>query len=538
VFGVAPSAKAARVLETETGALSDTLAKLLHEWQRTDRAPLPFFRLPAGTTVIVDEAGMVGTASLAALVRLADQQGWRLALVGDPHQLQAVGRGGMFDELCSTGRVHELTRIHRFTQPWEAAASLQLRRGEAGAFDAYEAHGRIVAGTFDDLLGVIVDRWRTAVADRGTCAITGSSNAHVDAINAAIQSARVRGREIDGCRSAAIGGGEQACIGDVVVTRRNNRSLTTSSGESVRNREAWTVTGIESDGSLTVSSDRGPGTVTLPPEYAHEHVRLGYAATEHGNQGDTTTIGMELVSEATTRRGLYVGATRGREHNMLLVVTETPDIAEARDVLERVLANDHPNLPAVAQRRHLARQAGQGVHREPSRESARDVPATPSITPEPDEVAVLRRRLADAEQRRDVAAKAHEPHRLAVAAAEAQLQTAKEAMWSANHCRSAGASGSPLKRRRLRRDFDAACVDVSAVSAHLTTARATGTPTREFLVQAERDLAAVTQRLDRVIRAATPTVEFDTGVQVETPHANLDDVGATRTRSQGIDLGL
>ncbi len=116
VFGVAPTAKAARVLERETGAPTDTLAKLLYEWDRTDRAPLDRYRLPLGTTVIVDEAGLIGTASLHRLVDLADHHGWRLALVGDPRQLQAVGRGGLFAELCTTGRVHELARLHRFTR--------------------------------------------------------------------------------------------------------------------------------------------------------------------------------------------------------------------------------------------------------------------------------------------------------------------------------------------------------------------------------------------------------------------------------------
>ena len=74
-----------------------------------------WYRLEAGTTVIVDEAGMVGTSSLHHLVRLAEREGWRLVMVGDPHQLQAVGRGGLFAELCATSRVHELARIHRFT---------------------------------------------------------------------------------------------------------------------------------------------------------------------------------------------------------------------------------------------------------------------------------------------------------------------------------------------------------------------------------------------------------------------------------------
>ena len=91
VFGVAPTAKAARVLESETGMGSDTVAKLLHEWRRTDRPPERPWRLPVGATVIVDEAGMINTGDLHQLTHLADAQQWRLVLVGDPHQLQAVG---------------------------------------------------------------------------------------------------------------------------------------------------------------------------------------------------------------------------------------------------------------------------------------------------------------------------------------------------------------------------------------------------------------------------------------------------------------
>ena len=56
VFGVAPTAKAAQVLGRETGMQADTVAKLLHEWTRPD-GPRAQWRLPAGTTVVVDEAG-------------------------------------------------------------------------------------------------------------------------------------------------------------------------------------------------------------------------------------------------------------------------------------------------------------------------------------------------------------------------------------------------------------------------------------------------------------------------------------------------
>ncbi len=85
----------------------------------------------------------LGTGSLHQLVRLTDHLDWRLVLVGDPRQLQAVGRGGLFAELCATSDTHGLVRIHRFTHPWEADASLQLRAGDPDALDTYEHHGRI-----------------------------------------------------------------------------------------------------------------------------------------------------------------------------------------------------------------------------------------------------------------------------------------------------------------------------------------------------------------------------------------------------------
>jgi ATP-dependent exoDNAse (exonuclease V) alpha subunit len=117
VFGFAPTAKAARVLQDETGMVSDTVAKLLYEWSRPDRPPGDWWQLGPHATVVVDEAGMLGTHDLHRLMQLARQQTWRLVLVGDPHQLQASGRGGMFAELCSAGRTIELERIHRFVKP-------------------------------------------------------------------------------------------------------------------------------------------------------------------------------------------------------------------------------------------------------------------------------------------------------------------------------------------------------------------------------------------------------------------------------------
>jgi conjugative relaxase-like TrwC/TraI family protein len=354
VFGVAPTAKAARVLQRDTGMRSDTVAKLLHEWHRTDRPPRPEFQLAAGTTLVVDEASMLSTPALHQLVTLAEARQWRLVLVGDHRQLQAVGRGGLVAELCANGRVEQLERLHRFTHDWEAAASLWLRSGDPQAVDAYEAHDRIIPGTIDDHLTGIADTWITHHRAGGSLAVVASTNDHVDRINRAVQAAHLTAGDLDGATATPIAAGEHVHLGDVVATRRNDRNRVTSSGDTVRNRETWTVTAIDSDGSLTVSHLAGHGTVTLPADYVREHVRLGYAATEHGWQSDTVDHAVALVSASTTGRGLYVAATRGRDSNLLCVVTDSDDIGDARDVLEAILAIDRADIPAVTQRRTLA----------------------------------------------------------------------------------------------------------------------------------------------------------------------------------------
>jgi hypothetical protein len=112
-------------------------------------------------------------------------------LLGDPQQLHAVGRGGMFDELCANNRVHELTHIHRFSERWEPSASLALRRGDPAAIGNYVLHDRVAAGTIDDHLATIADRWMTATASSQTIAITATNNEHVDLINRGIQRRRV-----------------------------------------------------------------------------------------------------------------------------------------------------------------------------------------------------------------------------------------------------------------------------------------------------------------------------------------------------------
>src|SRR5581483_4957742 len=141
-IGLAPSGKAADVLAAETGARTTTLAKLLHEYAKPT-GPAPEWDVPIGATVILDEAGMAATADLERLVSLAQANCWHLVCVGDPAQLPAVGRGGMFAEWCERFGAHQLQVVQRFAEPWQAQASLALRQGEPRAAALYAKHGRL-----------------------------------------------------------------------------------------------------------------------------------------------------------------------------------------------------------------------------------------------------------------------------------------------------------------------------------------------------------------------------------------------------------
>jgi conjugative relaxase-like TrwC/TraI family protein len=470
VFGVAPTAKAARVLQRDTAMPADTVAKLLHEWQRPDRPPRPDYQLAAGTTLLVDEAGMASTPALHQLVCLAEGQRWRLVLVGDHRQLQAVGRGGLFAELCANGRVDELEQLHRFTHKWEAAASLKLRAGDPRALDAYEAHDRIVPGSLDEHLAAMAETWIERRAHGDTVALVASTNDHVDAINRTVQAARVAAGQLNPNHVTGVAGGEHVYVGDVVATRRNDRTLVTTAGQPVRNRETWTMTAIGSGGSLTVSREAGHGSVTLPADYVHEHVRLGYAATEHGYQSDTVDHSIALVSASTTRRGLYVAATRGRDDNQLCVVTGSDDVAEARDTLEAILAFDRADIPAVTQRRILAHQQPREVTHQ------RSVPTPRCEIPEWFEplLAGLRREMTVAEGEviafetrwaRLAAELASAERELAVVdagtapareALDAATRRADEARWQRYDAERRLAGTGLRGRRAVRRELDAA----------------------------------------------------------------------------------
>ena len=250
-FGVAPSAAAADVLASETGIDADTIDKLLTE-HSLDRPPQHRYDLPIGATVIVDEAGMVGTDRLDTLARLADNRGWRVALVGDPMQFAAVGRGGMFDHLIDTHGAIELDQVHRFSNDWERDASLRLRRGDPTVADVYDLEGRLHGGTATRMERDALDAWWTARRNGETVVLAAPTSDTVARLNHAAQQRRIDAGALDSRGRYVDASGYRFWAGDEIATRRNHRQLHTDQGLMIRNRDQWTIDQVHRNGDLTV----------------------------------------------------------------------------------------------------------------------------------------------------------------------------------------------------------------------------------------------------------------------------------------------
>ena len=130
VLGLAPSAAAAAQLAEATGITADTLARLT--WALDHHQPLPDWadRIGPKTLLLIDEAGMADTPTLDTAIGHTLRHGGRVCLVGDDQQLGAIGAGGILTDLSTRYGAVRLTQLHRFADPDEAAATLQVRDGD------------------------------------------------------------------------------------------------------------------------------------------------------------------------------------------------------------------------------------------------------------------------------------------------------------------------------------------------------------------------------------------------------------------------
>jgi hypothetical protein len=179
---------------------------------------------------------------------------------------------------------------------------------------------------------------------------------------------RARAHRLDHSPAASeecLADGNRASVGDVIITRANDRRLRLSATDWVKNGDRWTITHVGKQGGLTVRHTRSHRTIRLPADYVQTSTGLGYATTIHSAQGVTADTTHGLVTGQESRQQLYTMLTRGRHanHFYLQVVGDgdprtliRPDTVSPRtptEMLQQILARDEGRVSASTVLREL-----------------------------------------------------------------------------------------------------------------------------------------------------------------------------------------
>jgi hypothetical protein len=243
--------------------------------------------------------------------------------------------------------------VHRFTDPDYAELTLQMRTGErpGEVFDQLVNRGQIVLHPSE------VERTQALSSVEGL--LVADTREQVAAFNAAVRDHRLTTGQTNPTRWFTTDAGERIGVGDTVATRRNDPDL------DVANRDTWTVTALDPNGTLHLQAGPGGGERrgerraerTIPDAYAREHLELAYATTAHGAQGETVDRAYLVLGDHTSAASAYVAMTRGRHHNTAHLVADTLD--QARQQWIEVFTRDRADLGPT----HAAHRAAEDIER-------------------------------------------------------------------------------------------------------------------------------------------------------------------------------
>ena len=345
VHGAALAGRAAVELEHTAHITSMTIARLTKHIECQSLTPRD--------VIVIDEAGMVGTRTLAPILDAAARGGAKVVLVGDDHQLPEIDAGGLLRGLAARIPPVELVDNRRQREPWEQQALLELRSGAVEqALTAYAERGRIhTAPDANTAKRQLVDAWLDATRTGAQSIMLAARTVDVQDLN---QLARARLAERGVVHGPAIDVGDQRFQkGDIVVMLRNDYDL------DVRNGTLATISKIHPrKNEFTVRTDAG-ATQRLPAAYINAgHIDHAYAITIHKAQGVSVDRAFVLGSNDLYREIGYVALSRGRLSNELYLAAPEPRLHAHR--LEK---DAPPTRDALAETMRRSRAETLGIDR-------------------------------------------------------------------------------------------------------------------------------------------------------------------------------
>jgi len=337
VMLMAPTGRAAKRLAEATGAEAATIHRAL-EFSPQDGSFRRNAAQPWNTdVVIVDEVSMVDIYLMYHLLKAVPPSA-RLILVGDAHQLPAVGPGNVLKDLLDSGAVpvKRLTQIYR--QARESLIVVNAHRINQGAFPILArrfGEGDFVFQELEDpgevhrrLLWLVTDFLpRTYGFDplRDIQVITPMHKGRlgVASLNHDLQ------RRLNAASPTYTWGDRHLKRGDKVMQLKNNYYKEVFNGDIGQVRDYY-----EDTGQLTVDFE---GRLVRYDAGERDEITLAYAVTVHKAQGsEFPAVVLVLTTQhymLLQRNLLYTALTRGKNLVVLL---------GSKKALGMAIRNDRP----------------------------------------------------------------------------------------------------------------------------------------------------------------------------------------------------
>jgi conjugative relaxase-like TrwC/TraI family protein len=346
----APTWRAANVMRSE-GLPAVSLASLLVELDRAEHEGSG--GLAQGSVLLVDEAGMVDSATLARLISHAERAQAKLVLVGDPEQLGEIEAGGLFRALADRSNAIHLDEVIRHEHELDRVAAGRIRKGEGReALGLYESGERVtVAPNAEARREAMVSDWHRSYERGEDAVMVAKRNAEVEKLNAMAREVRRHAGKL-GAQEIEVGGAAFAA-GDQVITRVNDRAA------AIYNRERWRVAEVDAEQHRVVldAVDQARRVEVLADYLAQTNPHSGapalehaYAVTTYSAQGTTVDRAFVMADPSMDKQELYVAASRSREETFIYATPEIQTHPEEIAPRSAYLREGIPHIAEAAER--------------------------------------------------------------------------------------------------------------------------------------------------------------------------------------------
>jgi hypothetical protein len=337
IRGVTIAQAAALRLEVEAGfGCVNTAFALLADGPRREL-------IPRNGTLIIDEAGMVDSRTMRALLRLASDRDTSVVAIGDPRQIQAVGAGGAWRILEAAARdagtFAELAENRRQQHDWHrdavALTSHAIEHEDTSAFtravNILEQHAALqFVPTKDDAIASAVTWYERERSKSDDVLLVATDRDTVRYLNEDLLRRRTdRGPER---RYLTDGGTRGLAVGDRFIFGANNNKIRVVNGDT---------------GNVVAT---GPNVIDVRLDRTHDIVSFdartylewdhGYASTIARAQGASVRAIGGIVDGAATAEAFHVLIGRSKDDLRVLVPqTAFEDATElAEHLRDRIIA--------------------------------------------------------------------------------------------------------------------------------------------------------------------------------------------------------